>query len=150
MGMSVGQSWEWELTGEAEVLGENLPYCRFGHHKSHMTDLGSKAGRRGGKSATNHLTLKQILLLPFESSDKVLMKLDMRTLLHEFHLFYLILKTKDLNRFRVLKFQALDICRNDVSTIICFFHFMGALHNDLNTHSAASTQYASEKRTWSM
>jgi hypothetical protein len=28
---------EWELPGETEVLGENLPQCQFIHHKSHMT-----------------------------------------------------------------------------------------------------------------
>jgi hypothetical protein len=36
--MSVEQSLEWELTGETELLGENLP--QFVHHKSHMTWLG--------------------------------------------------------------------------------------------------------------
>jgi hypothetical protein len=33
---------EW-LTGETEVLGENLPQCRFVHHKPHML-----AGREPG------------------------------------------------------------------------------------------------------
>jgi hypothetical protein len=31
--MSVEQSVERELTGETEVLGENLPQCHFVHHK---------------------------------------------------------------------------------------------------------------------
>jgi hypothetical protein len=34
---SVEQSVERELTGEIEVLEENLPHCQFVHHKSHMT-----------------------------------------------------------------------------------------------------------------
>jgi hypothetical protein len=37
MMMSVEQSVERELAGGIEVLGENLPYCRCVHHKSHMT-----------------------------------------------------------------------------------------------------------------
>jgi hypothetical protein len=37
MMMTVEQSVECELAGATEVLGENLPLCHFGHHKSHMT-----------------------------------------------------------------------------------------------------------------
>jgi hypothetical protein len=37
MMMNVEQSMEWELAGETEVLGENLPQCHSVHHKSHMT-----------------------------------------------------------------------------------------------------------------
>jgi hypothetical protein len=37
MMMNVKQSVEWELAGETEVLGENLPQRHFIHHKSHMT-----------------------------------------------------------------------------------------------------------------
>jgi hypothetical protein len=35
--MSVKQSVEWELAGETEVLGENVPQWHFVHHKSHIT-----------------------------------------------------------------------------------------------------------------
>jgi hypothetical protein len=37
MMMIVEQLVECELTGENELLGENLPQCHFAHHKSHMT-----------------------------------------------------------------------------------------------------------------
>jgi hypothetical protein len=42
--MSVEQSVEWDLEGETEVLGENLPQCHFVHHKSRMTLLGLEPG----------------------------------------------------------------------------------------------------------
>jgi hypothetical protein len=35
--MIVEQSVELELAGETEVLGENLPQCRFAHKKSHIS-----------------------------------------------------------------------------------------------------------------
>jgi hypothetical protein len=37
MMMSVEQSVEWELAGENEIVGENLPQCHFVHQKLHMT-----------------------------------------------------------------------------------------------------------------
>jgi hypothetical protein len=37
MMMMVEQSVECELTGETEVLGENLSQFHFVHHKSHMS-----------------------------------------------------------------------------------------------------------------
>jgi hypothetical protein len=36
--MIMENSVEW-LAGETEVLGENLPQCRFVHHKPHMLPL---------------------------------------------------------------------------------------------------------------
>jgi hypothetical protein len=35
--MSMEQSVEWELAGDTQVLGENMPQRHFVHHKSHMT-----------------------------------------------------------------------------------------------------------------
>jgi hypothetical protein len=44
------------LAGKTEVFGENLPQCRFVHHKSHMLCPDANPGRRGGKPATNRLS----------------------------------------------------------------------------------------------
>jgi hypothetical protein len=45
---------EW-LAGETEILGENLPQCRFVHHKPHMLCPDANPCRRGGKPAINRL-----------------------------------------------------------------------------------------------
>jgi hypothetical protein len=54
--MSVEQSVEWELVGETEVLGENLPQCHFVHHKSHMTWPGLEPGQPKWMPETNRLS----------------------------------------------------------------------------------------------
>jgi hypothetical protein len=40
MRVIVEQLVEWKLTGETEVLGENLPQRHFVDHKSHLTRPG--------------------------------------------------------------------------------------------------------------
>jgi hypothetical protein len=51
----VDQFVEWRLAGETEVVGENLPYYHFVHHKSHMTWPGLEPGPPQWKRATNRL-----------------------------------------------------------------------------------------------
>jgi hypothetical protein len=46
---------EW-LAVETEVLGENLPQCRFVHRKPHMLCPDANPNRRGGKPGTNRLS----------------------------------------------------------------------------------------------
>jgi hypothetical protein len=45
------------LAGETKVLGENLPQCRFDHHKPHMLP-GRKPGPCSGKPVCNHLSYR--------------------------------------------------------------------------------------------
>jgi hypothetical protein len=47
---------------ETEVLGKNLPQCRFVHHKPHMLCLDANPGRHGGKPATNRLSYGTALI----------------------------------------------------------------------------------------
>jgi hypothetical protein len=56
MTMIVEQSVKYELAGETEVLGENLPQCHFVHDRSQWPDLGLNPGCCGGKPATNRLS----------------------------------------------------------------------------------------------
>jgi hypothetical protein len=51
--MSLEQSVEWELAGETEVLGKNLPYASWSTTNPTWPDLGSNPGRRSGKPAIN-------------------------------------------------------------------------------------------------
>jgi hypothetical protein len=47
---------EWRLAGETEVLGENMPQCRFVNHKLYMLYPEANPGRRSGKTETNRLS----------------------------------------------------------------------------------------------
>jgi hypothetical protein len=42
--MSMEHLAEWELGGETEILGENLPRRHYVHHKSHMIWPGFELG----------------------------------------------------------------------------------------------------------
>jgi hypothetical protein len=56
MMMIVEQLVEWELAGEAEIFGENLPQRHFSTTNPTWPDPGLKPGHRGGKQATNRLS----------------------------------------------------------------------------------------------
>jgi hypothetical protein len=67
----VKQSLEWELAGEIEVLGENLPQSQFFHHKSHMTWPGLEPGPLWhGPSATGYFTGESFTFLQQPCLDK--------------------------------------------------------------------------------
>jgi hypothetical protein len=57
------------LTGETEVLGENLPRRNFVHHKSHLPDQGENPGRRGGKPATNRFSYGAARLIEINTKN---------------------------------------------------------------------------------
>jgi hypothetical protein len=50
--MGMEQSVEWELAGETEALGENLPQCHFIHHKSHIAWPGNEPGLQRWEAET--------------------------------------------------------------------------------------------------
>jgi hypothetical protein len=56
MMMNVEQLVAWELAGETEVPGENLPQCHFVHTNPAWPELDTKLGRRGGNPETNRLS----------------------------------------------------------------------------------------------
>jgi hypothetical protein len=57
MRMIEEQLVEWRLSGETDVLGENLPQRHFVHHKiPHDQTRARTPGRWGGKPATNRLS----------------------------------------------------------------------------------------------
>jgi hypothetical protein len=58
---------EWWLAGETEVLGENLPQCRFVHHKPHVLCPDANPGCYGGKPATNRLSYGTALLMSWKN-----------------------------------------------------------------------------------
>jgi hypothetical protein len=73
--MYMEQLVEWELAGETDVLGENLPQCHFVKHKSHMIYSGIKLGRRGEKPATNHLshsTARDKVSRPYRTNNRIM------------------------------------------------------------------------------
>jgi hypothetical protein len=51
--MSVGQQAGWELSGETEMPGENLPSAILSTANPTWTGPGSNTGHRGGKPATD-------------------------------------------------------------------------------------------------
>jgi hypothetical protein len=58
--MNVKQMVEWKLSGETEILGENLPQCHLVHKKSHMKWHGIEPlCRCGGKPGKGKLSCSE-------------------------------------------------------------------------------------------
>jgi hypothetical protein len=55
------------MAGETEVLGENLPQCRFVYQKPHMLCPDTNPDRRGGKPVTNHLSYGTVIWSYFDN-----------------------------------------------------------------------------------
>jgi hypothetical protein len=66
--VNVEQSVEWELVGETEVLGENLPQRHFVHHKSDMTWPGLEPGPPQWEEGTNHLRYGAALYISYNAT----------------------------------------------------------------------------------
>jgi hypothetical protein len=60
MMMIVEQLLEWELVGETEELGENLPQCHFVHQKSHMAWPGLEPGPQRSEALRLLLSLEDL------------------------------------------------------------------------------------------